>query len=70
MTQKRFLNVHEYVSMEIMKEYGIPVPNGAVATTAHQAEEIAASMLSSHQGMYFECFAHSYFFFVVKYWTI
>ena len=35
---KRFLNVHEYVSMQLMEEYGVPVPRGAVATTPDEAE--------------------------------
>ncbi len=37
---RRFLNVHEYISMGLMKEYGIPVPGGAVASTPEEAEKI------------------------------
>ncbi len=38
--QRRFLNVHEYISMGLMKEYGVPVPRGAVATTPEEAERV------------------------------
>jgi len=30
--QKRCLNVHEYVSMDVMRGFGIPVPRGGMAT--------------------------------------
>ena len=43
--QKRFLNVHEYISMGLMKEFGVPVPRGAVASTPEEAERIAAESL-------------------------
>ena len=43
--QKRFLNVHEYISMGLMKEFGVPVPRGAVASTPEEAERIAAASL-------------------------
>jgi hypothetical protein len=36
--QRRLLNVHEYVSMGLMKEYDVPVPRSAVATTPDEAE--------------------------------
>jgi hypothetical protein len=36
--QRRHLNVHEYVSMALMKEYDVPVPRSAVATTPDEAE--------------------------------
>lgn len=35
---RRHLNVHEYVSMGLMQEYGVPVPRSAVATTPDEAE--------------------------------
>ena len=34
----RNLNVHEYISMEIMKEHGIAMPEGYVASTPEEAE--------------------------------
>jgi succinyl-CoA synthetase beta subunit len=34
----RNLNVHEYISMEIMKEHGIAIPEGYVASTPEEAE--------------------------------
>lgn len=40
----RHLNIHEYQSLEIFKEYGIPAPNGAVASTAEEAERIAENI--------------------------
>lgn len=48
--QRRFLNVHEYISMDLMKEYGIPVPKGRIASTAAEAEAIAAEMLQGVGG--------------------
>ena len=37
------LNVHEYSSMELMQKFGVPTPQGRVATTPEQAEEIYSS---------------------------
>lgn len=34
----RNLNVHEYISMDIMKEHGIAIPEGYVASTPEEAE--------------------------------
>lgn len=34
----RSLNVHEYISMEIMQEHGISVPEGYVSSTPEEAE--------------------------------
>jgi hypothetical protein len=36
----RFLNVHEYISMEIMKNHGIKTPECHVATTPEEAENL------------------------------
>lgn len=36
----RYLNVHEYISMEIMHNHGIATPAGYVAETAEEAENI------------------------------
>lgn len=36
----RHLNVHEYISMEIMKSHGIATPECYVASTADEAEHI------------------------------
>lgn len=36
----RLLNVHEYVSMDIMRKLGIPVPNGGVAHSIEEATEV------------------------------
>ena len=50
--QRRFLNVHEYISMALMKEYGIAVPKGSVASTPKEVRQqcrisIAADMYNS-----------------------
>ncbi|KAI8339141.1 hypothetical protein BC941DRAFT_422226 [Chlamydoabsidia padenii] len=39
--QKRFLNIHEYLSVDVMRKYGINAPNGAVAKSPEEAFEIA-----------------------------
>ena len=36
----RYLNVHEYISMELMNTYGIVTPRGFVASTPDEAEVI------------------------------
>lgn len=35
------MNIHEYQAKEIFKEFGVPVPDGKVATTPAEAEAIA-----------------------------
>ena len=35
--QVRNLNVHEYVSMEVMRDFDIPVPKGGMAETKEDA---------------------------------
>ena len=41
--QIRMLNVHEYISMELMNQHQIPTPLGAVATTPEEAEHAYTS---------------------------
>ena len=36
----RSLHVHEYLSMELMREHGIHTPEGYVASTPDEAENI------------------------------
>jgi len=36
----RNLNVHEYISMELLEHYGVKVPKAFVATTPEEAENI------------------------------
>lgn len=43
--QRRHLNVHEYVSMGLMREYDVPVPRSAVATTPDEAEHAYSAKL-------------------------
>ena len=38
------MKIHEYQAKEIFARYGIPVPNGVVATTAAEARQAAESM--------------------------
>ncbi|KAI8372223.1 hypothetical protein EDC96DRAFT_500323 [Choanephora cucurbitarum] len=42
--QKRFLNIHEYLSVKLLREYGINAPKGEVAKTPEEAFEIAKSL--------------------------
>ena len=42
----RRLNVHEYVSMDVMRTFDIPVPKGGMAETA----EDAVKLYKSHFG--------------------
>ncbi|KAI9683073.1 MAG: Succinate--CoA ligase [ADP-forming] subunit beta, mitochondrial [Trizodia sp. TS-e1964] len=42
--QKRALSIHEYLSANLLKSYGIGVPRGEVARTALEAENIAKSI--------------------------
>eukprot|EP01138_Halocafeteria_seosinensis_P001705 gb/GECG01001748.1/.p1 GENE.gb/GECG01001748.1/~~gb/GECG01001748.1/.p1 ORF type:complete len:137 (+),score=21.21 gb/GECG01001748.1/:1-411(+) len=44
--QKRFLNLHEHASMELMGQYSIPTPRGVVATTPEEAENAYVSSLA------------------------
>lgn len=41
----RSLNVHEYVSMDIMRKFGIPVPKGGVANTVAEAEQVYKTII-------------------------
>ena len=42
----RFLNVHEYISMELFKTHGIATPECYVADTPEEAEHIATTALN------------------------
>jgi acyl-CoA synthetase (NDP forming) len=48
-TAVRFLNVHEYISMEIMQSHGIRTPNYHVASTADEAEHIFTNVLNQRE---------------------
>jgi len=43
----RHLNIHEYQSVELFKEHGIPTPPGGVATTPEEAESVCKSLKGS-----------------------
>merc|ERR1712186_99672 len=45
--QKRNLSVHEHVSMSLLKDAGVPVPNFGVAKTADEAKKIAVDIAST-----------------------
>ena len=36
------MNIHEYQARQILRDHGIPVPPGEVATTAEEVERLAA----------------------------
>lgn len=42
----RMLNVHEYISMDIMKSFDINVPKGQVASTVEEAEHVYNNILN------------------------
>eukprot|EP00341_Mesodinium_pulex_P006714 CAMPEP_0116911986 /NCGR_PEP_ID=MMETSP0467-20121206/15815_1 /TAXON_ID=283647 /ORGANISM="Mesodinium pulex, Strain SPMC105" /LENGTH=420 /DNA_ID=CAMNT_0004587875 /DNA_START=73 /DNA_END=1335 /DNA_ORIENTATION=- len=44
---RRFLNVHEYASMEIMRSHGIPVPKTQVAHSAEEAGKVYKDMIGA-----------------------
>lgn len=43
-TVKRFFDLHEYQSKDIMRKYGILVQKGDIATTPEQAESVAKKL--------------------------
>jgi succinyl-CoA synthetase beta subunit len=43
---RRLLNVHEYVSHDIMRKHGVAVVRGAAASTPTEAEAVAAKLAS------------------------
>merc|ERR1739844_324625 len=45
--QQRELSVHEHVSMSLLKEAGVPVPNFGVATSADEAKKIAVDIATN-----------------------
>ncbi|MSQ26313.1 MAG: ADP-forming succinate--CoA ligase subunit beta [Dehalococcoidia bacterium] len=38
------MKIHEYQAKQLLKEYGVPVPNGGVATTAREAGSMVESL--------------------------
>merc|ERR1712165_135201 len=45
--QQRELSVHEHVSMSLLKDAGVPVPNFGVAKTAEEAKKIAQDIATN-----------------------
>merc|ERR1711953_1583799 len=46
-SQKRDLSVHEHVSMSLLKEAGVPVPNFGVAKSSDEAKKIAQDIATN-----------------------
>merc|ERR1711865_319822 len=44
--QERFLNIHEYQSVQLMRENGVHVPSGAVASTVKDAMKAADKIMN------------------------
>ncbi|KAL8364986.1 hypothetical protein RB595_004006 [Gaeumannomyces hyphopodioides] len=44
--QRRALSIHEYLSADLLRKYGISVPAGQVARTAAEAEQVAKDISS------------------------
>jgi len=42
--QNRQLSIHEYLSLDLLRNAGIQVPNGKVARTPQEAYDIAKSL--------------------------
>jgi succinyl-CoA synthetase beta subunit len=42
--QQRNLSIHEYLSANLLKSYGIGMPKGEVARSAEEAEAVAKSL--------------------------
>jgi succinyl-CoA synthetase beta subunit len=41
---KRFFDLHEYQSKDVMRKFGVLVQKGDIATTPEQAEEVAKNL--------------------------
>ena len=59
--QVRKLNVHEYVSMEIMREFDIPVPKGDMAETKEDAVKKYKDIIGMYKDTLPPFFLHSVF---------
>src|SRR5258706_151665 len=45
-----FMKIHEYQGKAILRKYGVPVPQGEMASTAGEAEGIAKKLLAGGSG--------------------
>jgi succinyl-CoA synthetase beta subunit len=41
------MKIHEYQAKEILRKYGVPVPNGEMATTIEEADVAAKALFSA-----------------------
>eukprot|EP00591_Stephanopyxis_turris_P012917 CAMPEP_0195524936 /NCGR_PEP_ID=MMETSP0794_2-20130614/25069_1 /TAXON_ID=515487 /ORGANISM="Stephanopyxis turris, Strain CCMP 815" /LENGTH=430 /DNA_ID=CAMNT_0040655271 /DNA_START=295 /DNA_END=1587 /DNA_ORIENTATION=- len=48
--QKRYLNLHEYQSLSLMKKAGMTTQNGAVARTPEEARTVAETLVNNSPG--------------------
>jgi succinyl-CoA synthetase beta subunit len=44
--KRAFMNIHEYQARDLLKKHGVTVPDGSVAVTAQEVEEIAKNLKS------------------------
>ena len=49
------MNLHEYQSKELFRAYGIPVPNGKIAFSAHEAVDAAKLLEGDKVVVKFDC---------------
>ena len=47
----RRLNVHEYVGMDIMRKFDIPVPKGGMGTSVDEIKQVYKDLIGEGQGM-------------------
>ena len=45
----RYLNVHEYIAMELMKTYGVRTPECHVASTPEEAQHLFSNSLNKRK---------------------
>jgi len=50
----RYLNVHEHISLEIMKTYGIQTPECYVASTPDEAQHLFSNSLNKRESVVME----------------
>jgi len=48
----RYLNLHEHISMEIMKTYGIQTPECYVASTPDEAQHLFSNSLNKRESLF------------------
>ena len=46
----RRLNVHEYIGMDIMRKFDVPVPKGGMATSVEEATKVYKEVIGDGEG--------------------